>query len=451
MDKLKIPPFDEGAEYSILGIIVIDNKKFYEIVDLIQTEDFYFRQNQTIFNAIKTMMVTGDPVDFVTLKDSLQKSGKLEDVGGVPYVAKLADDVFSTANIIPYAKIVKEKSLHRELIQYADAVVRDSYEAKKKPDEIIGEAYSKLIDLKTEDKGDIRKISDGSDGVIEKLKNLAEDRQKYGGIYAGFQSLDSRIGGFQDQELIIVAGRPSMGKTSFMSSIMRNITLESRVAKRILFFSLEQSHRAIQARMISSLAHVNSMVFRKGTNKKKDLDLIQGSLKSLNDCDILVNDRALNVYQLCSIATKYKHVKGIDLIFIDYLQRLGLGSRQVSNQNEAITIITKEIKDLAKNLNVPIVMGSQLSRAGEKRSIKMPRLSDLRDSGVVEQEADVVIFLHNDRLIEKEDENIESGSHGVDSAVDMDVIIAKSREGPTGMFSMRFLRQYTLYKDKEAG
>lgn len=449
----KVLPSDGDAERSILGIIIIQNKKLFEIVDLINPEDFYYKANEIIFRTMKAMMNENRPIDFVTLKNVIKESGKLKEVGGIPYVAKLADDVTSTANIMFYVKIVKEKSYKRKLIMFADGILKESYKEKNKSDKIIGKAITDIVAIKEIDKRVIKKIGEGSSHAVSKIKNLNSNVEKYGGLFTGLRSIDEIVYGFQKGEVILIGGRPGKGKTALATTIAKHLTVKKD--KVVLFFSLEMAHELLQNRMISSAAKVNTNVFKKGTSNIEHLDKIDKASRLIEKANLLVDDNSYAIDGLCAMAKKYQIVYNPDCIIIDYLQ-LVASSLKWGNENEQVTDKSAKVKKLAKSLNVPIILLSQFSRGLEKRDRKdrQPRLSDLRGSGSIEQDIDVAMLLWSPNGEDESKEDQDPTSFNTKKyedgfPVDIEVIIAKNRQGLTGKVNLTFKKAYTLFEEVE--
>lgn len=450
-EKLKLPPFDLDSEKSILGIILIDNKKFHDAITFIKADDFYESRNKTIFKTIQEMMLDGENVDLLTLKNKLKAGNNLDGCGGLPYIAKLADDVFSSANLESYLRIVKEKSQLRKMIVWGMDLVDSCYQASDSVDNISNKMIENLIFLKNVEKRKTQNINFGMDAIAEKVISIHSEPEKYGGTYYGLPNLDLILSGAKKQEITIISGRPSRGKTSLMVTIVKHVAITKK--KKVLFISLDQSFTAIQERMISATVMLNNKIFKTGSNDPEVIKKIKTAKKLFDESILLVNDNSMSISELCSICYKYKMMHDdIDLILIDYLQCLHADGK-FNNQNERIEHISRCIKNLCIELNIPIIVASQLSRSNEKRVDTKPILSDLRDSGAIEQDANVVLMLWQSKeSIELEEKSREEFNNkhidGARSIVDM--VIAKNKDGETGDLKFNFLKAYTLFEDYDS-
>lgn len=451
----KIPPNDVDAEKCVLGIIVADNVKFHDISGLLEVEDFYDRNHQIIYSAIKDMFLNGTPVDFITLKDEINKQGKLDDVGGIPYIAKLADDITSTANIEHYARIIKKKSMLRKLIIIGNDTLTKGFEAKEDPEDLIDKFHTSLINIRFSDKRELRLITDGLENKVEELRRKKSD-PGFGGISTGFHGLDGLIGKLKKQNYITIAARPSIGKTALALTMMRNMASEG---KRILFFSLEMSCEQIQDRLLALQARIDTRAFRDGMDDEDELVNVENTIKQVDDLEIYINDNSLSIEEIDSLSSKYKSAKDIDIIFVDYLQIVGV-KQKFDNDNQKVGIISGRLKKIAKDIDVPLVALSQLNRSLEKRKVKRPILSDLRDSGTLEQDSDIVVMLYNDYLYRLDEEKMKSEEYTeideekekkeeMPDSFEIELLIRKNRNGPIGSTELNFLKKYTLFSNKD--
>lgn len=437
MNNLKIPPSDVDAERSILGIILLDNSKFMDIVDVLEVNDFYDRNLRTIYGTMKKMFAENIPVDFVSLKDKLKVAGKLEDIGGIKVISKLADDVASTVNMKYYADIVKEKSRLRRLIIIGNNLMIKGFKGEDKSDAIKNEGFDQLMSISEAKKRQLLRIDYDLEGLKEEISRKAMEPEIYGSLLTGLGEFDSLTGGFDRQEVVIIAGRPSMGKTALMVTIANYMGVNK--ARGVLIFSLDQSFRILQKRLLAQLAKVDSMILKKGTYDKKTI----GKIRLLEDIPIYVDDNPMNIDTLCSLAHKYCSMHSIKAIFVDYIQLLD-SSIRTSNRNEKVTDISNKLKGLAKSLDLVIFELSQLSRAGEKEK-RRPIISDLRDSGSLEQDASYVIFPYSENFGRQEKKDDFNPANYEDVGI-MDLILAKNKEGPTGEVKVRLLKQYGLFE-----
>jgi replicative DNA helicase len=442
-ENFKIPPFDLDAEKTILGIIIIDNSKLHTVLENIEINDFYDRGNQIIFESMIELMDSNTPVDFVTLRDTLYKSGKLDDIGGLQYLVKIADDITSTANVEYHTNIIKEKSNLRKLISIGNKLISMGYEGKESTDEIIEDVENAIFSVLGKNIGmGIGQVRDYLASTIELIEKRCHEQGTLTGISTSFVELDSITDGLQRADLIILACRPSVGKTSLSLNIMQNASIRHNIPT--LFFSLEMAKEQLIMRILSSLGKVNSQKLKKGNLRDADWKKILKCKKQLESAPIFIDDsHGLSASALKAKCRRYKQELGIELVIIDYLQLL-FADGKFDNRQYEITAITRSLKDLAKELNIPILVCSQLSRAVEKREVKRPQLSDLRDSGAIEQDADLVLMLHRPNMYTAlaEDDFSEMQDDGT-----VELIVGKNRNGPTGILNLVFLKEYTLFHD----
>lgn len=446
-EEIKLPPFDIESERAIIGIVILDNKKFHNTAGFVNAEDFYETRNKVIFRTMRDMILEGLSIDLLTLKNKLQAIGKLKECGGVPYIAKIADDVFSSYNLDAYLKIVKEKSQLRKMITWGNELVSSCYSASDTVEKISNKMIENLVFLKNIEKRKVQNIDHGMDFVIDKVKSIANEPEKYGGIFYGLHNLDMILNGAKKQEITIIAGRPSKGKTSLMATIVVHVAIKKK--RKVLFVSLDQSFTAMQERIISALTKLNNKIFKTGSNHEKIIQKINEAQKLFSESVLLVNDNSMSVSELCSLCYKYKLVNEIDLILIDYLQCLSADGK-FQNKNDEVTYISKCLKKLSSDLDVPIMVASQLSRSNEKRTDTKPMLSDLRDSGSIEQDANVVLMLWQSKeSMELEDRlKMDFNKNDIDGARSIvDMFIAKNKDGETGDLKFNFYKAYTLFED----
>ncbi len=440
---LRIPPQSLDAEKSVLGGILLEDKAIARVLDIISPSDFYRKNHGDIFTAMIDLFDKNEPVDIVTLSDALKKRGRLEDTGGFAYLTSLVDDIPTAANIQYYAKIVKEKSILRNLITISGEITADSYEAAKGVDDILDDAESKIFKISeykiTTDYSDLKPIINESYKKFEKLYDKIEP---ISGIPTGFHELDKKTSGFQTSDLIIIAGRPSMGKTSLALNIARNCAVNYKVP--VLVFSLEMSKEQLALRLLSSESKIDLVRLRTGT-LKESWDKLGRAAGILYDAPITIDDTAsLNPLEMRAKARRLKTEKDIGLIVVDYLQ-LMTGMGRAERRDLEISEISRSLKAMAKELNVPVVALSQLSRAVESRENKRPVLADLRESGALEQDADLIIFIYREdvyRQKKPDDEWSVEENKGV-----AEINIGKQRNGPTGMIKLSFLKEFACFEN----
>jgi replicative DNA helicase len=436
-------PHSLDAEKSVLGAILIHNDAFNQAAELIDARDFFRDAHRRIFDRMVALSERGDAIDFITLKEALSRAGELDEVGGPAYIASLTDGVPRSANVEYYARIVKEKSTLRSLIHSANKILIEAYEAQQEPDLLLDEAERAIFAI-AEDR--IRQgfvpLKDLVQSSFEKIEKLHEQKGAVTGVPSGFADLDELTTGFQPSDLVVVAARPSMGKTSFVLNIAQHVTTHSPMT--VGFFSLEMSKDQLFMRLLTSEARIDSHRFRTGMLSEKDYGKLSHALGVLAQSRMFIDDSAsIGVLEMRAKARRLKAEHGLDLLIVDYLQLMQGRGRFESRQQE-VSAISRSLKGLAKELDVPIIALSQLSRAPEGRGDHKPQLSDLRESGAIEQDADVVLFIYRAEVYDKEQTKPEE--QGV-----AEIIIGKQRNGPIGAVKLSFLNQYTRFENFAAG
>lgn len=437
-------PHNLEAEKSVLGAILINNQAFNQAAEVIDSQDFFRDAHRRIFEKMVVLTDRNDPVDLVTLKDELTRSGELDEVGGPAYVSALTDGVPRSANVEYYAKIVKEKSTLRRLIQSANEVLGRAYDAEEDADTLLDEAERSIFQIA---EGRMRsgfvKLSDLVAGGYEMLESLQANRGLVTGVPSGFVDLDEMTSGFQKSDLVILAARPAMGKTSFVLNIALNCALEA--GKTVGIFSLEMSKEQLFMRMLTSEARVDAHRFRGGFLGEQDYDRLNTAFARLHEAKVFVDDTASSgILEMRAKSRRLKLEHGLDLLVIDYLQ-LMQGRGKFDNRQQELASISRSLKILAKELEIPIIALSQLSRATETRADHRPQLSDLRESGALEQDADVVIFIYREEVYQQAEER-RPEADGV-----AEIIIGKQRNGPIGSANLAFLKQYTRFENLQPG
>jgi replicative DNA helicase len=432
-------PHSLDAEKSVLGAILIQNEAFNQAAELIDAHDFFRDAHRRIFDRMVALSERGDAIDFITLKEELSRAGELDEVGGPAYLASLTDGVPRSANVEYYARIVKEKSTLRSLIHSANKILIEAYEAEQEPDLLLDEAERAIFAI-AEDR--IRQgfvpLKDLVQSSFEKIEKLHEQKGAVTGVPSGFADLDELTTGFQPSDLVVVAARPSMGKTSLVLNIAQHVTTHSPMT--VGFFSLEMSKDQLFIRLLTSEARIDAHRFRSGMLSEKDYGKLSHALGVLAQARMFIDDTAsVGVLEMRAKARRLKAEHGLDLLIVDYLQLMQGRGRFESRQQEVSTI-SRSLKGLAKELNVPIIALSQLSRAPEGRGDHKPQLSDLRESGAIEQDADVVLFIYRAEVYDKEQTKPEE--QGI-----AEIIVGKQRNGPIGTVKLSFLNQYTRFEN----
>ena len=435
MELGKVPPHDVEAEQAVLGCMLTDRDSVISAIEVLRRDSFYREDNKMIFEAIVNLYSKSQPIDVITVKAELSDMGNLERVGGLEYIAGLTEKFTTSANIDKYIRIVDDKAVHRSLIQTANDLVALGYDETEEVDKIMDMAEKKVFDLSS--KKNTTGYSPIKDVLLEsygKLEELYNAKGKLSGLTTGFIDLDSKTSGLHNSDLVIVAARPAMGKSAFAINLATNVALKAK--KGVVIFSLEMSKEQIGNRILCSEAMVDSNKLRTGMLEDDDWAKLAENLGRLSDAPIFIDDTAgISIMEIRAKARKLHIEKDIGLIVIDYLQLIqGSGNRNSSREQE-ISEISRSLKILAKELNVPVIALSQLSRSVEKRDDKRPMLSDLRESGAIEQDADIVMFLYRDDYYhpDTEKKNIS------------EVILAKHRGGSTGTVDLAWLPSYTKF------
>ncbi|MFA4916321.1 MAG: replicative DNA helicase [Syntrophales bacterium] len=434
----KVPPQNIEAEQSILGGILLANQYLNNVIEILDKSDFYSESHRKIFAAILELSDRNEPSDLITLSNILKEKKQLDLVGGTTYLASLVDNVPSAANIAHYAKIVKEKSILRRLIGTATDILSRSYDSGANVDNVLDDAEQAIFEI-SENK--IKPAFFPIKGLIKDsfktIEKLYERKELVTGVPTGFEKIDELTTGLQKSDLIIVAGRPSMGKTALVLNIARYAALEAGIT--VAIFSLEMAKEQLAIRLLSSEARVDSMRIRRGMLGETDWPKLTTAAGRLSDVPIYIDDTpAIMVLEMKAKARRLTAEVGLGLIVIDYLQLMRSGSGRDSREQE-ISEISRSLKALAKELNVPVVALSQLNRRVEDRPNRRPQMADLRESGAIEQDADVIAFIYRDEVYNRSEDNPEKGL--------AEIIIGKQRNGPTGMVKLAFLEKYTRFEN----
>ena len=439
MNLGKIPPHDIDAEQAVIGSMLTDKDAVVDAVETLKPDDFYRQDNKTIYEAILNLYNRAEPIDIITVKSELTSLAKLEAVGGLEYLAVLPDKVPTTANVEKYIKIVEEKSILRRLIKASNELIDLGYAETEDVDTIMDQAEKKVFEISQgkNQKGytPIKDILVESFAELEKLYN---QKEPITGIPTGFADLDYKTAGLHNSDLVLIAARPAMGKSAFALNLATNAAVQSNVP--VVIFNLEMSKSQLVSRILCSEAMVDSNKVRTGKIEEDDWVKLATALGPLSEAPIYIDDTpGITVTEIRAKCRKLKMEKNLGLIVIDYLQLIqGSGKRNASREQE-ISEISRSLKILAKELDVPVIALSQLSRAAEQRADHRPMLSDLRESGAIEQDADIVMFLYRDDYYNKESEEKNVA----------EVIIAKHRGGSTGTVKLAWLGDFTKFANLE--
>jgi replicative DNA helicase len=433
-----VPPHDQDAELSVLGSILLDPLSVAKVLQFLHPEDFYRENNGQIYRAALDLFAAGEPIDNVTLAAQLQTMGMLDRIGGRTQLASMQSAVPTAANIEYYGRIVKEKAYKRRLISAGSNIAGFGYDDGVEAEEAINQAQSLVFGVADDrDQRELARLYDLLGPAMERISLQMESGQGIIGVPSGFHDLDRMTGGFKDSDLIIVAGRPSMGKTSLALNIALHAALESK--KAIAIFSLEMSKEQLTERLLTEQAQIDAQRLHRGLLSEAEYDRVSNALGPLGEAAIFIDDTpAMDELTLQLKARQAKMRHNIDLIVVDYLQLMHGRSRGDDNRVQEVSSISRALKGLARELRIPVIAISQLSRAPEQRPDKRPILSDLRESGAIEQDSDVVMFLYRPEYYKSEERP------GI-----AEVIIAKHRNGPTGMIELKFRRDHTRFYNLE--
>ncbi|MEL7449575.1 MAG: replicative DNA helicase [Pseudomonadota bacterium] len=439
MSALRVPPHSIEAEQAVLGGLMLDNVAWEKIADIIGPDDFYRKDHRLIFDAISELAEQGVPCDAVTLSEHLEKNGQLGKAGGLAYLGSLASETPSAANIAAYASIVRERSMLRSLIGVGTEISESAFDTGgRSATDLVDDAERRIFEIAEQGQRrgsgflSLKKILPAA---VDRLDLLFHSDGDITGVSTGFDELDKRTAGLQPGDLIIVAGRPSMGKTSFAVNIAEHAAIHGKQPAAI--FSMEMSAEQLSFRMMSSLGRVSQGKLRTGNFPEEDWPRINSAVSLLSAAPIFIDDTpALSPTEVRARARRLKREHGLGLIVLDYLQLMQIAGNSENRATE-ISEISRSLKALAKELSVPIIALSQLNRSVEQRTDKKPVMSDLRESGAIEQDADLIVFIYRDEVYDKE--TLRKGI--------ADIIIAKQRNGPIGEVPLTFLGEYTKFEN----
>ncbi len=439
MELGKVPPHDTEAEQAVIGSMLTDKDAIISSIEVLKEEDFYREDNKTIYEAILNLYNRAEPVDIITLKAELSSMGKLEAIGGLEYLAELPDKVPTTSNVDKYIKIVEEKSLLRSLIKTANDIIKLGYDETQDVEFLMDQAEKKIFDtIQSRNQKGYSSIKDILVDTFTQLEQLYNQKQHITGVPTGFADLDYKTAGMHGSELILVAARPAMGKSAFALNIATYAATRGNAP--VAIFSLEMSKEQMVNRILCSEAMVDSNKVRTGKIDDEEWGKLADASGILSESKIFIDDTpGISIMEIRAKCRKLKLEQNIGLVVIDYLQLIqGSGKRGASREQE-ISEISRSLKILAKEINVPVIALSQLSRAVEQRPDHRPMLSDLRESGAIEQDADIVMFLYRDDYYNEESEKKNIA----------EVILAKHRAGSTGTVELLWLASYTKFANIE--
>jgi replicative DNA helicase len=437
----KLPPQHIEAEQCVLGAILLENEALLKVHDFLKPEHFYRPSHRKVFEAILALFERNEPIDLLTVTEVLRRRNHIEEVGGSAYLASLMEAVPTAANVLHHARMVRETAILRSLINVATEVIAECYEHTEDVEELLDRAERMIFEISEQ------RVNAAFANLKELLKDsiryteqLYERHELITGLPTGFRDFDQLTAGLQPSDLIIIAARPGMGKTSFALNIARNVGVRVREPRQaVAIFSLEMSKEQLALRMLCAEAEIDSSRLRRGYLDKNEWGRLVNAANELSDTPIFIDDSpSLTALDIRAKARRLQAEHGLGLIIVDYLQLLR-GRGRVENRQQEISEISRSLKALAKELKVPVVALSQLSRAVEQRNMRIPQLADLRESGAIEQDADLIAFIYRDEVYDK-----DTKDKGIAK-----IIIGKQRNGPTGEIELQFSREYARFKDLE--
>lgn len=432
----RVPPHNNEAEQSVIGAIFLEPQALITAAELLMPEDFYRMAHEKIFQTMIILSDKGQAIDVVTVTEELSAKKELEDVGGISYLMEIANSVPTAANIVHYARIVEEKALLRRLIRVATSIVEDGYAREDEVEALLAEAEKKMMEVSNrKNAGDFRHIKDVLVETYDSIELLHTQKGDVTGIPTGFRDLDKITAGFQRNDLIIVAARPSVGKTAFALNVAQNVA--TKTDENVAIFSLEMGAEQLVMRMLCAEGNIDAQVLRTGALEAEDWRKLTMAMGSLSNAGIFIDDSpGIRVNDIRSKCRRLQQEHGLGMIMIDYMQLIaGSGTKPGENRQQEVSEISRSLKSLARELKVPVIALSQLSRGVEQRVDKRPMMSDLRESGSIEQDADIVSFLYREDYYDKETENQNM----------IEIIIAKQRNGPTGTVTLAFAKEYNKF------
>ncbi|GGD02463.1 DNA helicase [Pontibacillus chungwhensis BH030062] len=435
----RTPPHNIEAEQAVLGAIFLEPQSIATATELLQPEDFYRASHQRIYEAMSHLSEKGEPIDLVTVTTSLSNAKTLDEIGGVSYLSDLANSVPTAANIEYYARIVEEKAILRRLIKTATTIVTNGYSNEEDIEGVLNDAEKSILEVaQQKDSGKFKNIKDVLIDVYDNIEQLHNTSAEVTGLPTGFRDLDGMTAGFQRNDLIIIAARPSVGKTAFALNIAQNVA--AHTDENVAIFSLEMGADQLVMRMLCAEGNIDATRLRTGKLETEDWGKLTMAMGSLSNAGIFIDDTpGIRVNEIRSKCRRLAQEHGLGMILIDYLQLIQGSGNSKENRQQEVSEISRALKGLARELNVPLIALSQLSRGVEGRQDKRPMMSDIRESGSIEQDADIVGFLYRDDYYdqESEKENI------------IEIILAKQRNGPVGTVELMFVKEYNKFVDLE--
>lgn len=431
----RVPPHNHEAEQSVIGAIFLDPQALITASEILIAEDFYRTAHQKIFQTMLRLSDQGKAIDVVTVTEELSAKKEIEDVGGLAYLTELANAVPTAANVAHYAKIVEEKALLRRLIRIATKIAEDGYTREDEVEVLLSEAEKKMMEVASrKNAGDFKHVKDVLVQTYDNIEQLQSRKGDVTGIPTGFRDLDRITAGFQRNDLIIVAARPSVGKTAFALNVAQSVAIQAR--ENVAIFSLEMGAEQLVMRMLCAEGNIDAQVLRTGALTTEDWGKLTMAMGSLSNSGIFIDDTpGVRVNEIRAKCRRLAQEHGLGMILIDYLQLIQGSGKPGENRQQEVSEISRSLKALARELKVPVIALSQLSRGVEQRQDKRPMMSDLRESGSIEQDADIVAFLYRDDYYDKESESKNM----------IEIIIAKQRNGPTGTVTLAFKKEFNKF------
>lgn len=431
----RVPPHNREAEQSVIGAIFLDPQALITASEILLADDFYQNAHKKIFETMLRLSDQGKAIDVVTVTEELSAKKELEDVGGLSYLLELANAVPTAANIAHYAKIVEEKALLRRLIRVATKIVEDGYTREDEVEALLSEAEKKMMEVANrKNAGDFKHVKDVLVETFDNIEQLQSKKGDVTGIPTGFRDLDNITAGFQRNDLIIVAARPSVGKTAFALNVAQSVAVQAR--ENVAIFSLEMGAEQLVMRMLCAEGNIDAQVLRTGALTTEDWGKLTMAMGSLSNSGIFIDDTpGVRINEIRAKCRRLAQEHGLGMILIDYLQLIQGSGKPGENRQQEVSEISRSLKGLARELKVPVIALSQLSRGVEQRQDKRPMMSDLRESGSIEQDADIVAFLYRDDYYDKESESKNM----------IEIIIAKQRNGPTGTVTLAFKKEFNKF------
>ncbi|MDE6246500.1 MAG: replicative DNA helicase [Muribaculaceae bacterium] len=443
----KLPPRDVELEEVVIGALMLEKDAYMNVCDILTPDSFYDPINQKIYEAIANLGLNQRPIDMRTVADQLRKNGTLKDIGGAPHLAELTSRVFSAANIEFHAKIIAQKYLARRLITFASEVETNAFDESNDVEQLLQMAEGKLFDISQNQlKREVTQIDPVINLALEQIQIAANTQTGLSGLQTGYHDLDKMTSGWQNSDLIIIAARPAMGKTAFILSMAKNMAIDFNIP--IAIFTLEMANVQLMKRIISNVADLEGEKIKSGQLSTEEWDRLNNTLRGVFGAPLYLDETpGLSITELRTKARRLVRERGVKMIMIDYLQLMNATGMKLGSREQEVSTISRSLKGLAKELNIPIIALSQLNRSTETREDKRPVLSDLRESGAIEQDADIVCFIHRPEYYTKATEDAQ----GNDIRGKAELIVAKHRSGAVGDVDLRFVKRFARFENWEEG